>query len=112
MPKKKPKDVRPEEEEALAESEGFSVMAEEERVPFVKSEPYVEPYKRIRYLGTPDIYKIRGPVTGVAYTFTAQERVSFVATEDYGALLQRVRPAHRCCGGKTIPAQPYFGPAE
>lgn len=118
MPKKKPKEVRPEEKEALAESEGLSSIEEpleEEASPvekIVMLTHEVEPYKKIRYLGVSDIYKIKGPVTGIGYTFTTKERVSFVATEDYEALLQRVRSARRCCGGKTIPAQPYFGPAD
>jgi len=65
----------------------------------------------IRYLGTPDILKIKGPVTGYEYKFTARNRISIVAIEDYEELLKRVRPARKCCGGKvTIPAQPYFGP--
>lgn len=104
MPKKKPKRKRPEEKEALAKDEGLS------DIPVAKPGSYIEPYKRIKYLGVSGIFKIRGPVTGIAYTFTAQERVSFVATEDYEALLQRARPARKCCGGKMIPAQSYFGP--
>ena len=65
----------------------------------------------IRYLGTPDILKIKGPITGYEYKFTAKNRVSIVAIEDYEGLLKRVRPARKCCGGKvTIPVQPYFGP--
>ena len=118
MTKRKRKKARPKEEEAPAESKGLS--AEEEIEATVEAAPIYEyvpapsepPYRRIKYLGTADVFKIKGPVTGVQYTFTAQERVSFVATEDCEGLLQRVRPARHCCGGKTIPAQPYFGPAE
>ena len=117
MTKRKRKKARPKEKEALAESKGLSdeeeVIVEEyaDYARLVVSKPHVEPYKGIRYLGVAGVFKIRGPVTGIQYTFTAQERVSFVATEDYEGLLQRVRPARRCCGGKTIPEQPYFGPA-
>lgn len=115
MPKRKykAKEQRSEREEALIESEGLSSVEEaliEHELAIVESKPYVEPYKTIRYLGTPDILKIKGPNTGIEYTFTARERVSFVATEDYEGLLKRVRPARRCCGGREIPAQPYFGP--
>jgi len=71
--------------------------------------------KKIKYLGV-DIFIIRGPVTGQRYRFTARDRISEVAIEDYEGLLKRVRPARRCCGrkagdpGRTVPSQPYFGP--
>jgi len=71
----------------------------------------------IRYLGVPDVFIIKGPVTGRRYRFTTKDRISNVATEDYGGLLQRVRSARKCCGrkagdpGRTVPEQPYFGPA-
>jgi len=64
----------------------------------------------IRYLGV-DIFIIKGLVTGQRYRFTARDRISNVAIEDYNGLLQRVRPARKCCSGRTMPEQPYFGPA-
>lgn len=67
--------------------------------------------KHIRYLGTVDRFIIKGPVTGKRYCFTAKDRTgTIVAIEDYEGLLQRVRPARKCCGGRSIPEQPYFGP--
>jgi len=71
----------------------------------------------IRYLGVPDVFIIKGPVTRQRYRFTAKDRISNVAIEDYGELLQKVRSARGCCGrragdpGKIVPEQPYFGPA-
>jgi len=71
--------------------------------------------KEIKYLGV-DILIMKGPVTGERYRFTAKDRISEVAIEDYEGLLKRVRPARKCCGrkagdpGRTIPSQPYFGP--
>lgn len=122
MPKKKQtRKKRPAKKEALAESEGLSDIPtqkpkrvrpkKKEAVPVMKPTVYVAPYKEIRYVGVAGVFRIRGPVTGIAYTFRARDRVSFVAIEDYEALLQRVRPARKCCGGKTIPTQAYFGPA-
>lgn len=112
MTKRRTKKVRPEEEEALAESEGLSAEEKVVTAEVIESKPFVPPFIAIKYLGVADVYKVRGSVSGVEYTFTARSRVSFVATEDYEGLLQRVRPARRCCGGKTIPEQPYFGPVS
>ena len=71
----------------------------------------------IRYLGAPDVFIIKGPVTRQRYRFTTKDRISNVAIEDYGELLQKVRSARGCCGrragdpGKIVSEQPYFGPA-
>lgn len=98
-------------EEIIEEYEDYASLLEEiisSPVPQMSTGPATI---GIRYLGTPDILKIEGPITGFGYTFTARNRVSIVAIEDYEELLKRVRPARKCCGGKvTIPAQPYFGP--
>lgn len=98
-------------EEIIEEYEGYASLLEEiisSPVPQMSTGPATI---GIRYLGTPDILKIKGPVTGYEYKFTARNRISIVAIEDYEGLLKRVRPARKCCGGKvTIPVQPYFGP--
>lgn len=83
------------------------------------SEPIESPppptTKKIRYLGV-DILIMKGPVTRQRYRFTAKDRISEVAIEDYEGLLKRVRSARKCCGrkagdpGRTVPSQPYFGP--
>jgi len=103
-------------EEIIEEYKDYMSILEHESIPL--SEPIELPKTRkIKYLGTVDVFIIKGPVTKQRYRFTTRDRISEVATEDYDGLLKRVRPARKCCGrkagdpGRITPSQPYFGPA-
>lgn len=99
-------------EEIVEEYKDYVNVIKHESVPFYEPvEPSKPKTKHIKYLGTVGRFIIKGPVTGQRYRFTTKDRVgTIVAIEDYEGLLQRVRPARKCCGGKSIPEQPYFGP--
>ena len=113
-----------ESEEIIAEYQDYIKVAEEvlttefdslpEKVlPKVIELPKIQ---EIKYLGVAEVFIIKGPITGERYRFTSKDRISMVAIEDYEGLLQRVRPARRCCGrragdpGRMVSSQPYFGP--
>jgi hypothetical protein len=100
-------------EEMIEEYKDYVSIIEHEPVPLsepIEPSPPSSKTRKIKYLGIPDVFIIKGPMTGQRYRFIAKDKVSTVAIEDYEGLLQRVRPARKCCGGKTIPEQPYFGP--
>jgi len=116
-PEKEAKEVVSEEEveefspegeiEKLVEKYKDSIEIVEDVVPLIPTGMV-----SIKYLGTVDVFIIKGPVTGQRYRFTAKNRTgTIVAIKDYKGLLQRARPARKCCGGRSsIPEMPYFGP--
>ena len=104
-------------EEKIVEEEMIEEYKDYVHVLELGSPPSPEPpkTKKIKYLGV-DVLITRGPVTGQRYRFTAKNRISEVAIEDYEGLLGKASRAHRCCGrkegdpGRTVSGQSYFGP--
>ena len=104
-------------EEKIVEEEMIEEYKDYVRVFELESPPSPElpKTKKIKYLGV-DVLITRGPVTRQRYRFTAKNRISEVAIEDYEGLLGKASRAHRCCGrkegdpGRTVSGQSYFGP--